>query len=415
MLTASPNVSVLMPSLNQARYIERAVRSVFDQVGGEVELVVMDGGSSDGTCELLACLAREFGTRLRWDSAPDRGPGHALNKALVLARGSVIGWLNSDDLYAPGAVQRAWLYLAANPHHWMVYGQGEHIDADDNALGAYPSRSPQAGLHGFAQGCYICQPTVFIRRMALRGLGGFDEALRTAFDLALWLRLFSRHADRVGWVDELQARSRLHDACITVTQRALVMRECMALLARYLGSAPLHWLQTYAGELLAAHPFGQIEGDLRAHLESFAASVAPLMSPADRTEMRRWLDSDARIRLARPDACLQVEADGWLAARSVLRVRAGAWRSVTLTGRHVSPLPGPLELKLTEPGGNELQYQIARHGPFSLCIALPISTPPMHWVLPITVSGGFVPSDRDPGSCDNRSLACLIDDLQLQC
>jgi hypothetical protein len=241
----------------------------------------------------------------------------------------------------------------------------------------------------------------------------FDEGLRTAFDLALWLRLFSRHADRIGWIDALQARSRLHDACITLTQRAQVIRESMALLARYLGSAPLHWLHTHADELLLAHPFGQIQGDPRAHVEAFAESVAALLSPDDQAEMRQWLASDARIRLALPDACLQVEADGWLPAQSVLRVRAGAWRGLRVWGRHVSPLPGPLVLQLLQPDGSRVAYAVDQQGPFDLRIGLPACTAPTAWILPIVASGGFVPSQHNPASGDHRRLACLIDGLQL--
>ncbi|MDH4393592.1 MAG: glycosyltransferase family 2 protein [Aquabacterium sp.] len=406
-------LSVVMPSLNQAAFIERAVRSVFAQTGTALELVVMDGGSTDGTQALLARLGSEFGPALRWSSAPDNGPGHALNKALAAARGSVIGWLNADDVYTPGAVQRALAHLDAHPQHWMVYGHGEHIGAQDQPLGAYPSQLPQAGLQGFAQGCYICQPTVFLRRAALRGIGGFDERQRTAFDLALWLRLFSRHPDRIGWIDALQARSRLHGACITLTQRSQVIRESMALLAQHLGAAPLHWLQTHVDELIATHPFGQITGDPRAHVEGFAASVAALLSPADQASMRRWLDSDARIRLARPDACLQVDPDGWLLAQSVLRVRAGSWRSVRLVGRHVSPLPGPLVLQVLQPDGRWLPHAVPGHGPFDLQIALPASAATADLSLRIVTSGGFIPSQQDAASGDDRRLACQIDDLQL--
>ncbi len=408
-----PQLSVVMPSLNQAAFIERAVRSVFAQSGAALELVVMDGGSTDGTLSLLARLGDEFGPALRWASAPDNGPGHALNKALAAARGSVIGWLNADDVYMPGAVQRALAHLAAHPQHWMVYGHGEHIDAQDQPLGAYPSQPPQAGLQGFAQGCFICQPTVFLRRAVLRGVGGFDESQRTAFDLALWLRLFSRHPDRIGWIDALQARSRLHGACITLTQRSQVARESMVLLARHLGAAPLHWLQTHVDELLATHPFGQITGDPRAHVEAFVASVATLLTPADQAAMRRWLDSDARIRLARPDACLQVDPDGWLLAQSVLRVRAGPWRSVRLVGRHVSPLPGPLELQVLQPDGRWVPHVVPGHGLFDLQIALPASAATSDLSLRIVTSGGFIPSQQDAASGDDRRLACRIDDLQL--
>ena len=198
-----------------------------------------------------------------------------------------------------------------------------------------------------------------------------------------------------------------------LTQRGQVIRESMALLARYLGSAPLHWLQTHVDELLATHPFGQIEGDPRAHVEAFAASVVALLAPDDRALMRQWLDSDARIRLALPDACLQVEADGWLPAQSVLRVRAGAWRGVRLQGRHVSPLPGPLVLQILQPDGSQVPYTVERQGPFDLRIALPASAAPTAWTLPIIASGGFVPSQHNPASGDHRRLACLIDGLQL--
>jgi hypothetical protein len=406
-------LSVLMPSLNQAAFIERAVHSVFAQAGKALELVVMDGGSTDGTPALLARLGSEFGPALRWSSAPDNGPGHALNKALAAARGSLIGWLNADDVYTPGAVQRALAHLDAHPQHWMVYGHGEHIDAQDQPLGAYPSQPPQAGLQGFAQGCFICQPTVFLRRAALRGIGGFDESQRTAFDLALWLRLFSRHPDRIGWIEAVQARSRLHGACLTLTQRSQVTRESMALLARHLGAAPLHWLQSHVDELLATHPFGQITGDPRAHVEAFAASVANLLTPYAQALMRQWLAADARIRLARPDACLQLEPDGWLLAQSVLRVRAGSWRSVRLVGRHVSPLPGPLVLQVLQPDGRWLPHAVSGHGPFDLQIALPASAATADQRLRIVTSGGFIPSQHEAASDDDRRLACRIDDLQL--
>ena len=161
------------------------------------------------------------------------------------------------------------------------------------------------------------------------------------------------------------------------------------------------------------HPFGQITGDPHAHVEGFAASVAALLTPADQAAMRRWLDSDARIRLARPDACLQVEPDGWLLAQSVLRVRAGSGRSVRLVGRHVSPLPGPLVLQVLQPDGRWVPHAVPSHGPFDLQVALPASAATSDLSLRIVTSGGFIPSQQDAASGDDRLLACRIDDLQL--
>lgn len=415
-MTHAVQLSILMPSFNQAPFIERSVRSVLSLQGDvpALELIVMDGGSTDGTPQLLAQLQAEFGPeRLRWRSEPDRGPGHALNKALALARAGVIGWLNSDDLYAPGAVQRALDHFAAHPAHWMVYGQAEHIDVNDAPLGPYPTRRiEEAGVAGLADGCYVCQPTVFLRRTALRRLGGFDETLKTTFDLVLWLRLFGPHVQRVGFIDALQARSRLHGACITLTQREQVMRESMALLARHLGAAPWHWVRTYADELLAEHPFGP-QADPCMHLRTFAASVQPLLSPADRAALQAWLASDARLRVSAASGVgLRLLDDGWLPGESELRVADASARAVEIVGRHVSPASEVLELALELPGSPPQVRRVPRHGLFRARFELPLQRPAQaRW--PLRTSGGFVPAAHEPGSQDNRLLACRIEGVRL--
>jgi glycosyltransferase involved in cell wall biosynthesis len=100
---ATPVLSVVMPSLNQRAFIGEAVRSVMAQAIDGLELVVQDGGSLDGTLDELAALSAEFAGRLRWASAPDAGPAEAIHRAVLAARAPVVGWLNSDDLYTPGA------------------------------------------------------------------------------------------------------------------------------------------------------------------------------------------------------------------------------------------------------------------------------------------------------------------------
>ncbi len=155
-----PLVSIVMPSFNQAAFITASVQSVLSQSYANLELIVADGGSGDGTQALLASLQAQD-ARLHWVSEPDAGPADALNKALRSVRGTVIGWLNSDDVYIPGAVQRAVQALANSPDLMMVYGHAEHIDADGKVLGAYPTVAPPPPISQFAKGCFICQPTVF--------------------------------------------------------------------------------------------------------------------------------------------------------------------------------------------------------------------------------------------------------------
>ena len=180
--SAEPLVSVVMPSLNQVQFLEDAVRSVLEQDYPHVELIVADGMSTDGSVELLVQLQAEFGERLRWSSQKDGGAAEAVNHAISLAQGEVIGWLNSDDLYAPEAVTRAVAYLDKHPTYQMVYGDGQHINMASEVMGRYPTKPPSTPLDAFANGSFICQPTAFMRRAALAEVGQLDATIRTAFD-----------------------------------------------------------------------------------------------------------------------------------------------------------------------------------------------------------------------------------------
>jgi glycosyltransferase involved in cell wall biosynthesis len=286
-------VSVVMPSLNQARFIERAVRSVLTQRDSSVEIVIMDGGSTDGTQSLLDRLAQETGERLRWVSEADRGPAHAVNKAMAMAQGSVIGWLNADDVYTPNAIERAVQTLEKNPHWMMVYGRAQHIDESDRVIGSYPTHRPDVPMQRLADGCFICQPTVFLRKTAIMELGQLDENLKAAFDFEWWLRLFARFPGRIGFVDAVQAQSRLHEACITLDQRETVFRESMQLISRYLGVCPSHWFKTYVNEILAKYPHAPWSADLIIHVQMFADTISDCLSAADQREIREWLDLKA--------------------------------------------------------------------------------------------------------------------------
>lgn len=281
-------VSVVMPSLNQAGFIERAIRSVLTH-DVPVELIVMDGGSTDGTQSLLGRLAQDAGERLRWVSEADRGPAHAVNKAMSLARGDVIGWLNSDDVYTPGAIERAVQALEANPQWMAVYGHAQHIDEGDRVIDSYPTHRPDASIKRFAEGCFICQPTVFLRKATLLELGKLDENLKAAFDFEWWLRLFAHHPGRTGFVDAVQAQSRLHGACITFDQRETVFRESMQLISSYLGVCPSRWFKTYVNETLARYPHASQSDELKIHLQVFFDTISSCLSVADQSKTKKWL------------------------------------------------------------------------------------------------------------------------------
>ncbi len=290
-----PLVSVVMPSLNQARFLEQALRSVLEQSHRRLELIVADGGSGDGTLELLQqWQARD--ARVRFFSEPDTGPADALNKALARVRGTVVGWLNADDEYTPGAVERTLQALHSQPHWALVYGHGEHMDEAGKPLAPYPTLPPHTPLERFNEGCFICQPTVFFKRTVPLLLGPLDESLKTAFDFDYWLRAFGRLEGRIGFVDALQARSRLHDQCITRRARMRVTLEGMQVLWRHQKAAPGQWLLSYLEELLAdpkaRGDAGALDGHMAQMLEQARPWLDPLALPHLQQQVARRLQRD---------------------------------------------------------------------------------------------------------------------------
>lgn len=282
-MNVEPLVSVVMPSFNQGTYIELAIQSVLSQGYSHVELIVADGGSTDNTVAILQRYQTRD-RRLRWFSRKDRGPAHAVNDAITAARGTTIGWLNSDDLYLPGALERTQRAFAGNPSWLMCYGRAQHIDASGGGLGDYPTLTPSVPVTSFAKGCFICQPTMFFRRSAFVLLGKLDETLKTSFDFDYWMRAFTSFQDRIGFVDAVQAYSRLHDNCITMRMRRTVALEGMQVLAGHLGAAPKEWLLTYLEEILAGDDADK-PADLAHHMQSAIDEASGWMTQQEKFEL----------------------------------------------------------------------------------------------------------------------------------
>jgi glycosyltransferase involved in cell wall biosynthesis len=195
-------VSVLTPSLNQARWLRDSLRSVADQTYPHVEHVVMDGGSTDGTIGLLEAA----GTHVRWRSEPDRGQSHALNKALAVSRGEIIGWLNADDAYFDAqVVEQVAAAFRRHPDIDVVYGHAALANADGlilQMLWVPPFTYELLKRHN-----YIIQPAAFVRRSALEGRLA-DESYHFVMDRELWLRLGRRR--RFLRIDRVLAIDRHH-------------------------------------------------------------------------------------------------------------------------------------------------------------------------------------------------------------
>jgi glycosyltransferase involved in cell wall biosynthesis len=282
--------SVVMPTRNQVGFIEKSIRSVLEQDYPAIELIVADGNSTDGTQALLQRLAAQD-SRIRWFSEPDTGPANALNKALARVKGTLVGWLNSDDLYTPGALSRAAAVFAINPRCMMAYGHGQHIDIDDAVLDTYPTLPPEGDLERFEAGCFICQPAVTFRRTLPLLLGDLDETLSCSFDFDYWLRAFKAFPGRIAFIDAVQAQSRLHDDCITSKARRQVALEGVRVLHTHLQHAPKEWLLSYLEELRGTPSLREGIGDIAAHMQATLDEAACWLSTTDIELVKRRIQT----------------------------------------------------------------------------------------------------------------------------
>jgi glycosyltransferase involved in cell wall biosynthesis len=204
-------ISVVTPSFNGLPYLREATRSILSQEGPfELEWVIVDGGSTDGTVAFSKELSDP---RVRWSSEPDRGQAHALNKGLAVADGDVIGWLNTDDLYTPGALASVTEAFEGNPAAQWLVGRCEIIGPDGRVIREGVTRYKDRALRRYAYRSllrenYLSQPAVFWRREFGRSVGPLDESLHYTMDYDLWLRM-GRAAEPLV-LDRILAQFRLH-------------------------------------------------------------------------------------------------------------------------------------------------------------------------------------------------------------
>ncbi|GAP13799.1 glycosyltransferase [Longilinea arvoryzae] len=183
-----PLVSIVTPSFNQAAFLEETIRSVLEQDYPRIEYILIDGGSTDGSLEII----QRYANRLAyWVSERDRGQTEAINKGFARAQGSILAWLNSDDTYQPGAVREAVEFLRTHPEAGMVYGDGNFIDEHDRVIGRFPSA--QTDLKKLRRGyVHVCQQSSFFRAGLWQEVGPLDPSFYFAMDYDLWVRLAQR-------------------------------------------------------------------------------------------------------------------------------------------------------------------------------------------------------------------------------
>lgn len=204
-------VSIVTPSYNQARYLEHTIRSVLSQEYPHIEYLVVDGGSSDRSVEII----RSYEDRLAWwVSERDRGQTDAINKGFARAKGEILAWINSDDTYEPGAVSAAVEYLQGHPGVGMVYADCNYINEDGRVIGKFASR--QTSHRRIRRGYnHIPQQTMFFRAELWKQVGPLDPSFHYAMDYDLWTRLSAR--TEIRYVPQTWASFRLHTSGKTLS------------------------------------------------------------------------------------------------------------------------------------------------------------------------------------------------------
>jgi len=238
-----PSLCAVTPSYNQGRFIGRTIDSVLSQGVAGIDYVVMDGGSTDQTVSVL----QGYGGRLRYRSEPDKGQPDAVNKGIAATTGEVIAWINSDDVYYPGAFQAVLEVFAGRPEVDVVYGEADHIDVDDAVIEPYPAAS--FSLEALKERCIVCQPAAFIRRRAVERFGALDLRWQYTLDYEFWLRL-AKGGAVFAFLPRKLAGSRFYPETKTSGARLTVHAEINDMLLATFGRVPDRWLFNYAHALV---------------------------------------------------------------------------------------------------------------------------------------------------------------------
>lgn len=377
-------VTVVTPSFNQGRFLRRAIDSVLAQDYPALQVLVIDGGSQDESVDILRSYDD---ARLTWVSELDRGQSHAINKGFRRARGEVVAWLNSDDVYLPGAITQAVEVLTAHPEVVLVYGRGQILDAEDRLVGPFSGTEP-FNLWRLLYGLdYILQPATFFRRSAITALsaanrGPLDEALCYAMDWDLWLRLAA--IGEVVFLDADLACSREYGETKTSTGGWRRIVEIGRLMRRHGGSFWTPGVRLYAFDTL-----------LKTVGSRLPSSLSRLLARAVRHRMRRLQEG------------LGVHADGWLGPEAALVVPR-RWRRVSAVFEAlVVPDGGPFHVRLQAEGRQLAGFEVDAPGVYQCSFAIPEGERPF---VDIDMRSGFF-FRPDPASGDRRRLSLLCRQL----
>jgi len=392
----NPLVSIIVPSFQQARFLRSAIDSIISQDYKPMEVLVLDGGSTDGSKAIL----ESYGDRIWFRSGPDRGQCHAINEGFQKSRGDIVAWLNSDDFYYPRAVAHAVEVLKNNPGTALVYGEGNLVTEDGSVMWRFPETVPFDLWRLANHSDYILQPTVFFRRKALFECGLLAEDLNWGLDWELWIRLGKRFP--FSYTDRVLAASRIYGDTKTATGGFQRMMEIIKILHRHdvKGLSPA----------LIAHAIITIVRKCCNNAElitpevmtaSVPGSMRRVMSPLiERTErgLRKWLQN-----------VQGVWQDGLVGKRGKLWIPSnGHACSLDIHGKNLD-IAGQ-QIKLRAAGKAVSTGSLVGGQNFNLKLPIPAGSIPVRAELNCAKTTSFAPLDPRFGA---RRAGCLLDNFRL--
>ena len=236
--TSYPKISIVTPSYNQGQFLERTILSVLNQNYPNLEYIIIDGGSTDGSVEIIKKYEKYLAY---WVGEKDNGQSHAINKGLKMATGDIVAYLNSDDLYTPLSFKIVAKFFTENPGVDMVYSECLIIHEENDVERMPPVRkkiSLELLVHGH---CCFYQPTVFWTKKILNKVGLFDENLHYLMDRDYWIRV-GRNSANVRYIPEYLAVYRFHKTCKSAIKSKSFNFEREVIAKKHGGNYFLMWL-----------------------------------------------------------------------------------------------------------------------------------------------------------------------------
>jgi len=389
-----PVVSVITPSYNQGRFIRATIESVLNQDYPNLEYIVMDGGSSDET----AAIVREYGDRIVFISKPDHGQSQAINDGFRLAKGSLLAWLNSDDVFLPGAVSAAVRAIRSNPDAGLVYGGGYVIGTDGNVTSRFPhTREPDLWRLVHLSD-YILQQSVFFRRDVLDDVGYVDESLHYGLDWDLLIRVGLKY--QLLYVPEYFACIREYPETKSSSGGTKRVRELHAMLRKHTGlvlppGSVVYGLDTYAGLACQA---------IRRHTPRLARPVGAALESAVRFVFGNVISRTARHAQG-------LYAGGWAGKTLHYMLRSG-YHSVAIEGSVPEWMPQLRgQVLQVECNGRSLGSYAVPVGAFRVEFEVPADLRGQALRLRIVARRSFVPSLL-PWRVDCRRIAFQLGSIR---